>query len=325
MQDVLTVQQQSNLGLLGTLPRYPKKPDETAGDAKKIPWVRTLPFATMHIMCLGVLWVGWSWIAVGVALLLYGVRMFAITAFYHRYFSHKAYKTSRFWQFMFGVVGCAAVQRGPLWWASNHRHHHVHSDDQEDVHSPAQHGFWYSHLGWFLSNGAAITNWRLIPDLTKFPELRLLEKFEKVVPLLVGIGLFYLGVLLNLLWPGLNTSGPQMLIWGFFVSTVLVYHNTYLVNSLAHLIGTRPYATKDDSRNNFFIALVTFGEGWHNNHHHYAASARQGFLWWEIDFSYYMLVLMSWFGIVWDLKPVPKRILAARRKKKPKVAAQNTK
>jgi stearoyl-CoA desaturase (delta-9 desaturase) len=185
------------------------------------------------------------------------------------------------------------------------------------VHSPRQRGFWYSHLVWFLTAKACYTNLKLVPDLAKFPELRLLDRMDKVVPALLGVATFFLGVLVSWLWPESRTSGWQMLIWGFFISTVVTYHLTYLVNSLAHVVGSKPYPTKDDSRNNVWIALLTFGEGWHNNHHHYAASARQGFFWWEIDISYYLLVIMSWFGIIWDLKPVPKRVLDARRKKIP--------
>lgn len=307
MQDVSSPPETSDNGQLAPLD-IPVEEMEFP-DSKVQTFFRSIPFAFMHVACIGVWWVGFSWVAFGVCLLMYAVRMFAITAFYHRYFSHKAFKTSRFCQFIFGVLGCSAVQRGPLWWASNHRHHHKFSDDENDMHSPRQHGFWYSHLGWFLTARACYTNLRLIPDLAKFPELRFLDRIDKIIPAMLGVATFFLGMLVSWLWPESRTSAWQMLIWGFFISTVITYHITYLVNSLAHVVGSKRYPTKDDSRNNFWIALFTFGEGWHNNHHHYQASARQGFFWWEIDFSYYMLVVMSWFGLVWDLKQVPKRIL----------------
>jgi stearoyl-CoA desaturase (delta-9 desaturase) len=263
----------------------------------------------MHVMCLAVIWVGWSWPAVAVAGLLYALRVFALTGFYHRYFSHRAFKTSRFCQFLFGALACSAVQRGPLWWAAHHRHHHAHSDDEEDLHSPRQHGFWWSHFCWFLTPKALPTKLKLIPDFAKYPELRFLDRFELLVPFLLAGCLFALGAGLDYLWPELGTGGVQMLIWGFFISTVAVYHVTYLVNSATHVFGRRRYQTKDDSRNNLWIALLTFGEGWHNNHHHYPNSARQGFFWWEVDITYYCLRLLSWLRLVWDLRPVPAHML----------------
>lgn len=287
--------------------------------SKKIDWVRGVPFLLMHVLCLGVIIVGWSPVALAMAALFYAVRMFAVTGFYHRYFSHRTFKTSRVCQFIFGVFGCLAMQRGPLWWAAHHRHHHAHSDDELDLHSPRCHGFWFSHLFWFLTPQALPTKHKFIPDLAKYPELRLLDRFEVVIPMLLAAGMFGFGVLLNTLYPHLGTSGLQMLVWGFLISTVLVYHATYLVNSAAHRVGTRRFDTKDDSRNSFWIAILTFGEGWHNNHHHYPNSARQGFYWWEVDITYYLLRLMSWCGLIWELRPVPGRVLNVRKiKKRPK-------
>jgi stearoyl-CoA desaturase (delta-9 desaturase) len=239
--------------------------------------------------------------------------MFAITGFYHRYFSHRAFKTSRWCQLAFAVLGASAVQRGPLWWAAHHRYHHAHSDEITDVHSPHHHGFWWSHVGWFTTRAAFVTNLRAIPDLAKFPELCFLDRFDILVPLFFAAFLYALGVGLETFAPGLKTNGLQLLVWGFFFSTVLVYHATYTVNSLAHQFGRQRYATNDHSRNNFFLAIITFGEGWHNNHHHYPAAARQGFYWWEIDLTYYVLLLFSWLRIIWDLKPVPPHIRATKR------------
>lgn len=273
--------------------------------ADRIDWLRTAPFIGMHVACLGVIWTGASWFAVGVAALLYAVRMFALTGFYHRYFSHKAFRTGRVVQFVFAAIGACCVQRGPLWWAAHHRHHHRHTDTPEDPHSPRQHGFWWSHMGWFLTPRGFRTNWDAIPDLRKFPELRLLDRFDILLPVLLAVGLYALGAWLARAHPALGTNGPQLLVWGFFISTIVLFHATVTINSLAHVFGSRRFDTRDDSRNNWWLALITFGEGWHNNHHHFPGSARQGFRWWEYDFTWYGLKLMSWVGLVRDLKPVP--------------------
>jgi stearoyl-CoA desaturase (delta-9 desaturase) len=278
-----------------------------------ITWTRWLPFLAVHLMCLGVIWVGWSWTAVSVAFAMYVVRMFAVTGFYHRYFSHKTFKTSRPFQFVLAVVGNSAMQRGPLWWASNHRQHHVHSDSEKDIHSPVQHGFWWSHLGWITQPSNFGTDFKAVPDLAKFPELRFLDRFDVLVPTLLGTAMFFLGVGLNHVAPELGTSGMQMLIWGFFISTVVLAHATFSINSLTHMFGWKRYQTGDESRNNFWLALLTLGEGWHNNHHHYPTATRQGFFWWEIDLTYYGLLLLEQLGLIWDLKPVPERVLNASR------------
>lgn len=275
------------------------------GDERRIDWLRVLPFLGLHLACIGLLWVGFSWVALWTAVALYALRMFAITGFYHRYFSHKAFKTSRPLQFLFAVLGSMSVQRGPLWWAAHHRNHHRHSDTPADVHSPVQHGFLWSHMGWFLSRAGFHTDRSAIRDLLRFPELRLLDRFDILVPVALAVGLYLVGAHLETTRPELGTNGPQMLVWGFFVSTVVLFHATVTINSLAHRYGSRRFATRDDSRNNLWLALITFGEGWHNNHHHYPGSARQGFRWWEVDLTYYVLRIMSWFGLVWDLKPVP--------------------
>jgi stearoyl-CoA desaturase (delta-9 desaturase) len=276
-----------------------------ANDGDRIDWLRVMPFLGMHGMCLGVIWVGFSWVALGVALALYAVRMFAITGFYHRYFSHRAFRTSRPVQLVFGVLGAMSVQRGPLWWAAHHRHHHRHADTQDDVHSPVTKSFFRSHVGWFLTRSGFRTNWEQIPDLQKFPELRALDRFDVFLPIVLACLLFFGGGWLARAVPSLHTSGPQLLIWGFFVSTVVLFHATVTINSLAHRYGTRRFETRDDSRNNWMLALITFGEGWHNNHHHFPGSARQGFRWWEIDLTYYGLRALAAVGLVWDLKPVP--------------------
>lgn len=273
--------------------------------------VKQAVFWLVHLMCLGVLWVGFSWPALAVCAALYVVRMFAITGAYHRYFSHRTYKTSRPFQFFLAFLGATAAQKGPIWWASHHRHHHRHSDTPEDPHSPVVYGIYYAHIGWVLSSEFVKTRVELVKDLLQFPELRWLERNHLVAPISLAVLTFFFGVFLNSYYPQLGTSGMQMLIWGFFVSTVLVYHGTFCINSFTHLIGRRRFKTTDDSRNNFILALITLGEGWHNNHHYYPGSERQGFYWWEIDISHYILKILSWFGLVWDLRTPPERVYAA--------------
>lgn len=269
---------------------------------------KQIVFWAVHIACIGAIWVGFSWVALAVCALLYVVRMFAITGAYHRYFSHKTYKTSRWFQFVLAFLGCTSAQKGPIWWASHHRHHHHHSDQPEDIHSPIISGIYYAHVGWVLSSQFIDTRKDLVKDLLKFPELRWLETFNVVPAVMLAVATFFLGVLLEKYFPGLGTNGWQMLVWGFFISTVLVYHGTFCINSFTHLYGSRRFTTDDHSRNSLLFALITLGEGWHNNHHHYPASERQGMYWWEIDITHYILVLLGKLGLVWDIKGYPKKI-----------------
>jgi stearoyl-CoA desaturase (Delta-9 desaturase) len=261
-------------------------------DPRRIEWLRQVPFLAIHAGCLLLPWVGTSRVAVGVCIALYVLRMFAITGFYHRYFSHCAFRAGRATQFVFALLGASAAQRGPLWWASHHRHHHVHSDQPQDSHSALRHGLAWSHFGWFMARGNFRPRLELVKSFARYPELRFLDRFDALVPLALASGLYLAG-------------GLQLLVWGFCISTVLVYHATFCINSLAHRLGSRRYATRDASRNNFWLALLTFGEGWHNNHHHYPAAARQGFFWWEIDLTWWGLKLLEKVGIVHDLRPVP--------------------
>jgi stearoyl-CoA desaturase (delta-9 desaturase) len=281
-------------------------------DPDRIDWWRVAPFIGLHLACLAVFWVGFSWFALWTAVALYLIRMFAITGFYHRYFSHKSFKASRAMQFAFGVLGASAVQRGPLWWAAHHRNHHRHADTQADVHSPVTKSFFVSHMGWFLTPRGFPTDHAVIPDLMRYPELRWLDRFDLLVPVALAVGLFALGWILEIHAPGLGTDRWQLLVWGFFVSTVVLFHVSVSINSLAHRWGTRRYATSDNSRNNALLALVTLGEGWHNNHHHYPGSARQGFHWWEIDITYYGLRAMAALRLIRDLRPVPEKMRNAR-------------
>ena len=283
-----------------------------AGQADQIDAIRLLPFLAIHLGCAGILWVGVSPTAIAVAAGLYVVRMFAITAFYHRYFSHKAFQTGRGAQLLFALLGATAAQRGPLWWASHHRHHHVHADEVEDSHSALRHGMWRSHIGWFMAPRNFGTRSELVKSLARYPELAFLDRFDALVPILLCAALYAAGACAESHAPALHTSGRQLLVWGFCVSTVALYHATFSINSLAHRFGWRRYATRDSSRNNAWLALLTFGEGWHNNHHHYPAAARQGFYWWEIDVTYYGIKMLEGLGVVWDVRDVPDAVRDAR-------------
>jgi len=263
-------------------------------------WVRSLPFLGIHGACLAAFWTGVSGRALVLCLALYVIRMFGITAGYHRYFSHRSYRTSRVFQFVLAWIGCTAHQKGPLWWAAHHRHHHQYSDQVEDAHSPGRSGFWWSHVGWFMSDCYNATPFESIKDFSKYPEIVWLNRYSAVPGILLAAG-----CLLAMGWQGL--------VWGFFISTVLLYHGTFVINSLCHIFGSVRYRTTDTSKNSMILALITLGEGWHNNHHHYATSARMGFFWWEIDMSYYALRALSLCGIVWDLKKPSPRVLEAGR------------
>jgi stearoyl-CoA desaturase (delta-9 desaturase) len=275
--------------------------------------LHTLPYIGVHVGALLVFFVGFSWIALATCLLLYWVRMFGITGGYHRYFSHRSFKTTRTFQFILAVLGNASAQMGPLWWAAHHRHHHRHSDTEDDTHSPHIHGFLWSHTGWFLSPRHAETNGKEIRDLVKYPELIWLNENHSVVPILLASSLFGLGLALAAWAPWLGTNGLQMLIWGFFLSTVILYHGTFTINSLAHIFGYRTFETRDSSRNNWLLAILTMGEGWHNNHHRYPSSERQGFYWWEFDLTHLVLRGLEKVGIVWDLREPPREILESGR------------
>jgi stearoyl-CoA desaturase (delta-9 desaturase) len=285
---------------------------DSDADHAGIDWLRIIPFIGLHLGCIAVFWVGTSSIAVTTAIALYLLRMFAITAFYHRYFAHKSFKTSRPVQFLFALIGASATQRGPLWWAAHHRQHHRHADQEQDPHSPKQ-GFLWSHMGWFLSRKHFRADLSLVPELARYPELRWLDRYDIAVPVMLAVVLYAVGEALATAQPALNTSGWQMVIWGYFISTVVLIHATLLINSLAHRVGRRRYQTQDDSRNNFLLALLTLGEGWHNNHHYHAASARQGFYWWEIDISYYLLWCMQKLGLIWDVRSISKSKRDARQ------------
>lgn len=270
-------------------------------------------FATIHLVCAAAIWTGVSFEALLICAGLYALRMFAITAGYHRYFAHRTYKMGRVMQFIMAFLSESSMQKGVLWWASHHRHHHKYSDQPEDVHSAKQDGFWHSHVGWIFQERWADTDEDRIKDLMRFPELVWIDKYHWVPPTVMGIATYFFGQ-----WIGIG--GWQAVVVGFFWSTVLVFHATFCINSLAHVIGKRRYDTTDESKNHWLLALITFGEGWHNNHHHYQASANQGWKWWEFDITFYILKVMSWVGLVSDLRTAPAHVIEDRPH--PKVVAR---
>ena len=278
---------------------------ESGRDLDRIDWLRCSVFLLLHAAALGVFVVGWSWTSLLAAVGLYAVRMFGIAGFYHRYFSHRSYRTSRWAQFAFAVVGSSAAQRGPLWWASIHRQHHRASDLENDPHSPVYRGLLHAHVRWFMSSRHYETNYRRVHDLARFPELVWLNRFDTAVPAALALAVWLCGLALERRAPALGVTAAQFFIWGFVVSTLMVFHATSSINSFGHRFGSQRYATNDSSRNNPLLALLILGEGWHNNHHRYMSAARAGLTWWEIDPTYYALKVLSWLGIIWDLKQAP--------------------
>jgi len=270
-----------------------------SNDLEKITWIRSIPFGLMQLMPLGIFWTGITWQSLLVCVVLYFLRMFFITAGYHRYFAHRTYTLARMSQFLMALGGTSAAQKGPLWWASHHRHHHHYSDTEQDVHSPLK-GFWWSHMKWIVCKKFAEPRLDLIKDLVKFPELRWLDRHYLIPPTLLALVCYLAG-------------GASVLFVGFFLSTMLLYHGTFSINSLMHLFGRRRYVTNDSSRNSMILALITCGEGWHNNHHYFPASVRQGFFWWEIDVSYYVLKVLKVIGIVKNMQLPSLAILQKRR------------
>lgn len=292
----------------------PRAFSASAGERdRRVDPLRAAPFVAIHGACLLVVLVGASPTALWVCAALYLSRMLFITAFYHRYFAHRAFRASRAVTLAMAVLGCTAGQRGPLWWAAHHRIHHLTSDTPDDPHSPRYRGRWFSHALWFLTAESFAAPTDRIRDWTRFPEIRLLERIDWLPFIAVGAACAALGGWLESARPDLGTSAAQLFVWGFAVSTVLVYHATYTINSLAHGWGSRRYDTADDSRNNAMLAAITLGEGWHNNHHRYPAAARHGFRWWEIDVTWLFLRLLAAFGLIRDLKPVPAKVIAAGR------------
>lgn len=271
-------------------------PEQSRYRPDDIVYPSAVAFILVHLACFLAIWTGVTWEAVLLGVALYWIRIFAIGAGYHRYFSHRAFKTSRVFQFILAFLAQSTTQKSVLWWGAKHRHHHRYSDTEIDVHSPKHLGFWKAHMGWIFMPKHGDTDLSQIADMAKYPELMFLHKYEQLPSVVLAVACFLIAG-----WPGL--------IVGFFWSTVVVYHATFCINSLAHVHGKRRYITGDDSRNNWMLAIATMGEGWHNNHHAYQSAARQGFRWYEWDPTYYILKALSWIGVVWDLHEPPKAVV----------------
>ena len=306
--------------------------------AAVVPEVRRKPhlkqeiaFIIIHLLPLGALWTGATFFDWMVCIFLYVFRMFWVTGGYHRYFAHKSYKTSRWFQFVIAFMAQTTAQKGALWWAAHHRHHHRNSDTPSDPHSMKIYGFWYSHVGWIVGPDFKETDYKVIGDYAKYPELVWLNKHYLVSPTILAIVVMALGGWVNggSVLAMFTTAGFSSLFIGFFLSTVILYHATFSINSIMHKVGTQRYESNDESRNSLWLALITLGEGWHNNHHYYETASRQGFFWWEIDITYYILRGLAAVGLIWDLKEVPKHILHSKNKKeaaelRKKYEAQNS-
>lgn len=258
--------------------------------------LRLAVFWLIHLAALAAFWTGVRPGDLVLCAVLYAVGMFAVTAGYHRYFSHRTYKLGRVSQFVLAWLAQSTAQKSVLWWAANHRHHHRHSDTERDLHSPRQRGFWYSHVGWILDPATDEANLDYVRDWQKYPEIVWLHRHELLPPIVLGVVVWAIGG-----WPSL--------VVGFVWSLVLLWHGTFTINSLSHVFGWRRYETRDDSRNNPLLAIITLGEGWHNNHHHFMGSCRQGFRWWEFDITYYVIRLLGVVGIARDIVEPPAHIV----------------
>jgi stearoyl-CoA desaturase (Delta-9 desaturase) len=246
-------------------------------------------FALLHLAALSVVAVPFhpsllAWLAGS-----YLVRMFGVTAGYHRYFSHRSYRLGRAAQCAMAVLAQTSAQKGVLWWAAHHRDHHRHADRPGDVHSPRD-GFWWAHLGWILDTRFDDYDPRRVADFARYPELRWLDRHHWVPTVGFAAAIWIAG-------------GPAAFAWGYLLATVAIYHATFAINSVAHVWGMRRFDTADDSRNNPVLALLTLGEGWHNNHHYCRSSCRQGVRWWEIDLTYAGLRLLATLGVASGLRP----------------------
>lgn len=278
---------------------------------------KTLEMIVIHMVPLLAIFTGATAFDWTVAIVLYFLRMFFVTGFYHRYFSHHTFKTSRWFQFIMAFLAETSMQKGVLWWGAHHRVHHRYSDQAADPHSMKLYGFWYSHIGWILGPDFKETEFAGIKDFSKYKELVWLNKYYIVPPITLMVIVMVLGGIVNggsIMAAFSVPGGLSTLFIGYFLSTVVLYHGTFSINSIMHKLGKQRYESGDESKNSALLALITLGEGWHNNHHYYMSSTRQGFFWWEFDITYYLLKVLSWFGLIWDIKEVPKYIKYSKNK-----------
>lgn len=261
----------------------------------------------VHLLTLFAFWTGVSYVAFGLMIFFLAWRGIFLTLAYHRYFSHRSYKTSRAFQFFLALAGNICMQRGAMWWAAHHRKHHQYSDTELDPHSPIAHGFFISHIGWAMEKKSFITDYSRIKDFEAYPELRWLNEHSDLIHGIFAAFLLTLGELLRFTNPDLGVTGPQLLVWVYLIGGLLHLHSIFLVNSWGHLWGKREYEFpiregRDESKNNTWLAMLTFGEGWHYNHHCFPASAKTGLLKHQYDLGYYILKMWQFFGLVWDIK-----------------------
>lgn len=293
-------------------------------EERNAPCLRSiLLFLFLHLAPLGALFTHvtpFDWV---VCVSLYFIRMFFVTAGYHRYFAHNTYKTSRWFQFVLAFMAETSAQKGVLWWGANHKLHHKFSDTPKDPHSMKLYGFWYSHIGWIIGPDYKQTRYELIPQFAKFPEIRWIDKYYLLPPIALAVFVSFLGGLINGgSFLAVFSHGMSTLFIGFFLSTAILYHGVFSVNSIMHKFGKARYETGDESKNSWWLAIISLGEGWHNNHHYYQSSTRQGFFWWEYDITYYVLMFLSWLGVVWDIREVPKHVKYSKNKEDAKRLAR---
>jgi stearoyl-CoA desaturase (delta-9 desaturase) len=274
--------------------------------------VQILIFWFVQASALLVFAVPFRWAYLGLWAASHFLRAVGLTLCFHRYLAHRAFKMNRGARFVWALVGTAAMQKGPLWWAGHHVNHHKYADRDGDPHSPMVSGVYHAHVGWFLDDtkyDSVESNNPVMRDFSKVPELALLDRFFYAPPILLALGLVLAG-------------GLPWLAWGFCLPTMTLSHATFCINSVNHMFGSRRFETVDESRNNVLTAFFAVGEGWHNNHHRYQRAARNGFYWWEFDPTWYIIRGMAALRIAWDLQSVPKRIYEEARSVKAQRAAR---
>ncbi len=255
------------------------------------------PLLAVHFALLAIPFVEFTWWSVLAIFVVTRICGVGVTVGLHRYFSHRAFKTTRWFQFVLGFMGCTALQKGPLWWPIHHRLHHRHSDRKDDPHSPVVDGFWYGHIGWLFSRDLMNPDQAVVKDLMKYPELVWLDRFWMLPGLMLAAACY-------------AVLGMNGLIYGYCLSVVFVFQVTFAVNSIGHLWGPQRFATGEGSRNNPVLGILAMGDGWHNNHHRAPSSARHGFAWYELDLAYQCIRLLAFLGLAWDVKQPPASVMA---------------